>query len=106
MGNATSKKPNRQRRARSEEQTDNTVVHSSSEDIHVDSGNKFDEQAISTIKKDLRETPELFVLNNILMSVMFFENYQKWVLFVDVIVNAFGWNLKGRKLPNFITIFS
>ncbi|KAJ8982132.1 hypothetical protein NQ317_002859 [Molorchus minor] len=43
----------------------------------MDSVNRLDEQCINTIKRDLSESPELFVLNNILMSIMFFANYQK-----------------------------
>lgn len=79
MGNTNTKKPaNRQTRVRSQEGTDD-VRYGSSDDIQVDSGNRFDEQVISTLKKDLSETPELFVLNNMLMCVMFFENYQKEV---------------------------
>lgn len=45
-------------------QTDNTISAS-------------DRQNIYTIKRDLSETPELFVLNNMLMGIMFFENYTK-----------------------------
>lgn len=85
MGNNNTKKPtNRQTRVRSQEGTDDAARYGSSDDIQVDSGNRFDEQVISTLKKDLSETPELFVLNNMLMCVMFFENYQKWV---DVVVD-------------------
>lgn len=43
----------------------------------VDSANKYDDEAIALMKKELRENPEIFLLNNILMSVMFFECYEK-----------------------------
>lgn len=39
--------------------------------------NKLDRQHIEYIKQDLRDTPELFVLNNMIMAVMFFEDYNK-----------------------------
>nr|CAH7757080.1 unnamed protein product [Callosobruchus chinensis] len=39
--------------------------------------NNYDWQIIETIKRDLQETPELFVLNNVLMGIMFFKNYKK-----------------------------
>ncbi|XP_028142295.1 uncharacterized protein LOC114336165 [Diabrotica virgifera virgifera] len=39
---------------------------------------KLDLQYIETIRKDFRETPELFLLNNVLMCVMFFTDYKKF----------------------------
>lgn len=38
-----------------------------------------DKQYIEDIRKDLDENPEIFVLNNMLMAVMFFENYPRLV---------------------------
>lgn len=38
---------------------------------------KYDEITVNVLHRDLQETPELFVLNNILMNVQFFENYQR-----------------------------
>lgn len=38
---------------------------------------KYDEIIVNVLYKDLQETPELFVLNNILMNVQFFENYYR-----------------------------
>ncbi|CAG9833325.1 unnamed protein product [Diabrotica balteata] len=39
---------------------------------------KLDLQHIERIRKDFRETPELFLLNNVLMCVMFFKDYKKF----------------------------
>lgn len=36
-----------------------------------------DGETISAIKKDLNESPEMFVLNNVLMCTMFLRNYQE-----------------------------
>lgn len=45
--------------------------------VRVQSIHKIDEQLVNILEKDLTETPEWFVLNNVLMSMQFFENYQK-----------------------------
>ncbi|KAJ8968334.1 hypothetical protein NQ314_002350 [Rhamnusium bicolor] len=58
----------------------NSVVtrdYSYSDDIRVESINRYDEQIINIIRRDLRENPQIFILNNTLMSMQFFENYQK-----------------------------
>lgn len=56
-----------------------------------------DRQYIEDIKKDLCENPEMFVLNNMLMAVMFFENYPRLVaddtvkcLFFDKSMNMYN----------------
>lgn len=36
-----------------------------------------DDLEVAKMKKELDETPETFVLNNLLMSVMFFEHFEK-----------------------------
>lgn len=38
-----------------------------------------DREWISEIRKDLNKTPEIFVLNNVLMCTMFLRNYKEWV---------------------------
>lgn len=38
---------------------------------------KYDEIEVAKMKKELLETPQIFVLNNMLMSIMFFENFEK-----------------------------
>lgn len=40
---------------------------------------ELDKLYIEEIKKDLCDNPEMFVLNNLLMAVMFFENYPRLV---------------------------
>lgn len=45
--------------------------------VQVLSVQKYDEIFVNVLYKDLREAPEWFVLNNMLMSVQFFENYQR-----------------------------
>ncbi|KAJ8918601.1 hypothetical protein NQ315_013106 [Exocentrus adspersus] len=81
MGNTTSKKHNKHRRARPDGNQDDVQrsISDSSDDVFVDTVTKLDERVFNEIKKDLIENPELFVLNNMLMCVMFFENYQKEV---------------------------
>lgn len=36
----------------------------------------YDQKAIAQLKRDFKENLDMFLLNNILMSVMFFENYE------------------------------
>lgn len=36
-----------------------------------------EEKEIGALRKEFRDNPEVFVLNQILMSVMFFENYNR-----------------------------
>ncbi|CAG9761007.1 unnamed protein product [Ceutorhynchus assimilis] len=38
---------------------------------------RHDEEMINTIRRDLNETPEMFVLNNVIMCTMFLKNYQE-----------------------------
>lgn len=38
---------------------------------------KTDENIIKIMHREFKDTPEVFILNNILMSVLFFENYRK-----------------------------
>ncbi|XP_056632849.1 uncharacterized protein LOC130442601 isoform X1 [Diorhabda sublineata] len=46
-------------------------------DIRVDSKTRYDELAVELLKRDLRDFPDMFMLNNMLMTIMFFENYRK-----------------------------
>ncbi|XP_074041255.1 uncharacterized protein [Leptinotarsa decemlineata] len=49
-------------------------------DIIVDTEVKYHAETIEEIKKDLKFSPQIFLLNNMLMSVQFFENYTKEML--------------------------
>lgn len=49
----------------------------SSDEVTVDSQNKYDDEVLEVLRRELRENPDIFLLNNILMSVMFFEYYEK-----------------------------
>lgn len=78
MGSCSSKTPRERHRQVSSSVQDNAVSNSDMDGgLVVDSVNRYDEEAINIIKKELREDPEIFLLNNILMSVMFFECYEK-----------------------------
>lgn len=50
---------------------------SNSGKVTVDSTQKYDEDLIAVMKKELLEEPQVFLLNNLLLSVMFFEYYEK-----------------------------
>ncbi|CAG9862226.1 unnamed protein product [Phyllotreta striolata] len=52
-------------------ESDNRAVNGANED----SISAADRQYINDIKRDFNETPDVFVLNNMLMGIMFFENY-------------------------------
>ncbi|KAG5900497.1 hypothetical protein JTB14_010908 [Gonioctena quinquepunctata] len=76
MGSSNSRnKEEKVQKTRTEEVNNNE----SREDGNVNGIGKFDKQIIDILKKDLSETPELFVLNNVLMNVMFFDNYKKLI---------------------------
>ncbi|XP_018562280.1 uncharacterized protein LOC108904279 [Anoplophora glabripennis] len=47
------------------------------DDIRVESINRYDEQIVNIIRRDLRENPQVFLLNNIFMATQFFENFQR-----------------------------
>lgn len=49
----------------------------SSSGFEVMTVQKYDEIFVNVLFKDLKETPEMFILNNMLMNVQFFENYQR-----------------------------
>lgn len=51
--------------------------YSYADDIRVESINRYDEQIMNIIRRDLRENPQVFLLNNILMATQFFENFQR-----------------------------
>ncbi|KAJ8984938.1 hypothetical protein NQ317_012188 [Molorchus minor] len=46
-------------------------------DIRVESIHRYDEQITNIIRRDFVENPQIFILNNVLMGIQFFENYQK-----------------------------
>lgn len=75
MGQKHSKSP---KKSKSKINTSRTLTATNSDsNIRVHSASRFDEKAVKTLRLELEETPEIFVLNNILLSVMFFENYKK-----------------------------
>lgn len=43
----------------------------------VDSTHRYDEEIVAVMRKEMLEEPQVFILNNLLMSVMFFEHYDK-----------------------------
>lgn len=45
--------------------------------VIVDSTHRYDEEMVAVMKKELLEEPQVFLLNNLLLSVMFFEHYDK-----------------------------
>lgn len=56
-------------------------VHSekTTSEPNLNAKQRLDELYIEDIKKDLDENPEMFVLNNMLMAIMFFKNYPRYV---------------------------
>lgn len=50
---------------------------SDSAKVIVDSTHRYDEDMVAALKKELLEEPQVFLLNNLLLSVMFFESYDK-----------------------------
>lgn len=52
-------------------------VKSGERDDKVIQEAELDKRYIEDINKDLCDNPEIFVLNNLLMAVMFFENYPR-----------------------------
>lgn len=49
----------------------------SGDGLFVDSAQRQEDEAIAVLRRELLDDPQTFVLNNMLMSVMFFENYEK-----------------------------
>lgn len=39
----------------------------------------YDRNVIDELHKELKQNPDLFILNHLLMSTMFFENFEKYV---------------------------
>lgn len=80
MGSSHSKRSNRSRKNDTNDQSDvKSVGKKENGETPAASETELDKQYIEDIKKDLCENPEMFVLNNMLMAVMFFENYQRLV---------------------------
>lgn len=50
---------------------------SDSAKVIVDSTHRYDEEMVAIMKKELLEEPQVFLLNNLLLSVTFFEHYDK-----------------------------
>lgn len=50
---------------------------SDSAKVIVDSTHRYDEEMVAVMRKELSEEPQVFLLNNLLLSVMFFEYYDK-----------------------------
>lgn len=75
MGNESSKSKTKNNRSK------NKSIDEKAQDEEKDADrtkyNPHDEKEIATLRKELGDNPEVFVLNQILMSVMFFENYDR-----------------------------
>lgn len=52
---------------------------SDSAKVIVDSTHRYDEEMVAVMRRELMEEPQVFLLNNLLLSVMFFEYYDKYV---------------------------
>lgn len=68
-------KPSKTKDSKNRDRTKTDTGHSSG--VEVITVQKYDEIIANVLYKDLKETPEMFVLNNILMNVQFFENYHR-----------------------------
>lgn len=81
MGSSHSKRSNKIRKDDKNNEVkilhDNKTGNSESE---VSDEALLDKQYTEDIKKDLCENPEMFVLNNLLMAIMFFKNYPRFVI--------------------------
>lgn len=42
-----------------------------------DTTNKHDQEAINKLREELLGDPDMFIINHVLMGLMFFENYEK-----------------------------
>ncbi|XP_060528703.1 uncharacterized protein LOC132703455 isoform X2 [Cylas formicarius] len=73
MGCPVSKNVSRSLQRKNDEDDCNYNVEYDEEGEHV---SKYDRNIIDHIRKDLRDNPELFVLNNVLMSTLFLDNFQ------------------------------
>lgn len=45
--------------------------------IRPNQTSKFDNVVVNRLRDDLNNEPELFILNNILISIQFFENFER-----------------------------
>lgn len=41
---------------------------------------KYDDQVVNRLRDDLNDDPEMFILNNVLMSIQFYENFERYVI--------------------------
>ncbi|XP_022916077.1 uncharacterized protein [Onthophagus taurus] len=57
-----------------------TIDMSTQEETVEISQRKFDEKSIEQLRKDFNENFDMFLLNNILMSIMFYENFEDEIL--------------------------
>ncbi|GJQ71592.1 hypothetical protein Trydic_g11295 [Trypoxylus dichotomus] len=53
----------------------NSYDSQDNDSLEVFTVDKYDQKVITQLKRDFKENMDMFLLNNILMSVMFFENY-------------------------------
>ncbi|XP_050512041.1 uncharacterized protein LOC126888066 [Diabrotica virgifera virgifera] len=66
----------------------------------VDSRIRQDEQIIDSMKKEYRDIPDVFLLNNLLMTVQFFENYRRDIQKSTGINNILEKHLNKNLLQN------
>lgn len=76
MGCGPSKEPKTTVRPTKPKTKDVTKTEQSS-GLEVMTVQKYDEIYVNVLFKDLKETPEMFIVNNMLMNVQFFENYHR-----------------------------
>lgn len=75
MGNESSKSKNNHHRFKNKKVDEK--VQDEEKKLDRTKYSEHDEKEIRRLRKELRDDPEVFVLNQMLMSVMFFENYDR-----------------------------
>lgn len=70
-------RPSKQNRKLPIDLDDKKTKQNENSNVEVATVQKYDEIIVNVLFRDLRDEPEMFVLNNILMSVQFFENYHR-----------------------------
>lgn len=83
MGQCTSKTSNRNSISSFNSIQNRKPIEIDGNSLRITSVLKEDETAVKIIQKELLDNPQIFVLNNLLMSVFFFENYQRDMSFLQ-----------------------
>lgn len=82
MGNRNSKKSGKPKKGQPPLNRTSSVFTSPMDFVSENEGRaisqrNYDQQEVLKLRTELLEDPQLFVLNNLLMSIMFFENYER-----------------------------